>query len=239
MQPMQEPPPRVVAERSRRRPPRQRTTEPIPIPEPAAPARPKTVRLQDVLAAHQRAIEERIEEGLRQMREIAAEVTLRAATEVAEAARPPQGTDQTDLARGALAFADERFQAIRLRLERIEEALRRLAVARRAGPEKDRRAEATASLAGSIGALAREQQAALARLAEAQQRALAGLADAHRAAVEDLARRTGRGVVAVARVLQRDIEGIKTSVRSMHRTLAWEGTSGGLRRHHVAADDPS
>jgi hypothetical protein len=239
MQPMQEPPPPVVAERSRRRPPRQRTTEPIPIPEPAVRARPKTVRLQDVLAAHQRAIEERIEEGLRQMREIAAEVTRQAATEVAEAAPPAQGPDQTDLARGVLAFADERFQAMRLRLERIEEALRRLAVAQRARPDTNRSAEATASLAGAIGALAEEQQAALARLAEAQRQALAGLAEAQRAAVEDLARRTGRGVVAVARVLQADIEGIRTSVRSMHRTLAWDGVSRGRRHDEPPAEDPT
>jgi hypothetical protein len=228
MQPMQEPPPRVVAERSRRRPPRQRTTEPISIPEPAVRARPKTVRLQDVLAAHQRAIEERIEEGLRQMREIAAEVTRQAATEVAEAARPAQGPDLPDLAREVLAFADESFQAMRLRLERIEEALRRLAVAQRARPDTDRSAEATASLAGAIGALAEEQQAALARLAEAQ-----------RAAVEDLARRTGRGVVAVARVLQADLEGIRTSVRSMHRTLAWDGVSRDRRGDEPPADDPT
>jgi hypothetical protein len=233
MQPMKEPPPRVV-ERSRRRPPRARTAEPVPIPEPAARPRPQAVRLQDVLAAHQRAIEERLDEGLRQIREAAAEGIRRATTELAEAARP--APDRTDLARGVLAYADERFQAMRLRLERIEEALRRLAVAQRAGPNPGS-AEATASLARAIQALAEQQRRVLTRLVETQRRALAELADAQRAAVDDLAKRTGRGVVAVAHVLQEDIEGVKSSVRSMHRTLAWEGMARGSRREEPAVED--
>lgn len=209
----------------------------MPIPEPGSRPRPQTVRLQDVLTAHQRAIEERIDEGLRQMRETVAEITRQAAAEIAGAARPAEGPAQRDLGRSVLAHADEGFQTVRLRLERVEEVLRRLAaMAQRTPPDAARNAEATASLARAIGALAEQQRGVLSQLVEAQRRALAGLAEAQRA-VEDLADRTGRGVVAVARVLQRDIEEIKTSIRSLHRTLAWEGLAHGGRLEGTSVED--
>jgi len=236
LQPMHEPPPRVVAEPSRRRPPRQRSPDPIPIPETRARARPQPVRLQDVLAAHQRAVEARIDEGLREIREAAAAAVRQVAAEVAESARAPQGPDQADLARGFLTYADERFQAMRLRLERIEEALRRLALAQRR-PEAAAGDKQTEAMAREIRDLARQQRDVFARLARAHQRALAGLAASHRTALDDLARRTGRGVVAVGRKLQEDIEDVRTSVRSIHRTIAWEGMARGSRSEEPVAED--
>jgi hypothetical protein len=79
----------------------------------------------------------------------------------------------------------------------------------------------------------------MARLARAHHAAIGRLAQDQRAAIEDLGRRTGQGVVAVARALQHDLEAeledVRTSIRSMHRTLAWEGMSRG-RPDPPAAD---
>jgi hypothetical protein len=217
VQQMREPTP--ATERSRRRPPRRRADEPIPIPEsPPRPRRARTVKLQQVLKAYQRAVLDVVEKRMAGVAEAAARAAREAVAEALE--ERPRGPDQGDVATGALAFADERFQAMSLRLHHIEEAVRALAGGRPTPSERARSTDAEV----------------LRRLDEVAE-ALAGLAVDHRAVAEELGRRTGGGVVAVGRVLREDlrglgedlarlregIDGVRTSVGSMHRTLAWEG----------------
>jgi hypothetical protein len=223
MQPMNEPPP--ATERSRRHPPRRRSDEPIPIPEATTGARrTKTVKLHQVLQAYQRAVLDVVEKRMAEVTEAASEATRRAVAEALHEA-PPR-PDRTDVAKGALAFADERFQAMSLRLQQVDQALRRLVTESPASPPTP----------GPNGDLA----ARLDAIAEA----VGALAADHRDAVEELSRRTGQGVVAVARVLRDDLQGlgedlarlregmdgVQGSVRSMHRTLAWEGMRTGQSR---------
>jgi hypothetical protein len=198
---MQEPSQPAPREPSRRRPLRRRAEEPIPIPEAAARTRAaRAVKLQEVLAAHQRALEERMVEGLRRIEE-------------ALAGGPPM-PDQADVAKGVLAYADERFQAMSVRLQRVEDALRQLAGELRNGADQEASPEGSDGLAAMVTELGRQQQALLETMASAQ-----------RAAFDDLGRRTGEGVVAVAIVLRQEIEGLRTSIRSLHRTVAWDGLS--------------
>jgi hypothetical protein len=217
MQPMNEPPPAI--ERSRRRPPRRRSDEPIPIPDAASRARrTTTVKLQQVLRAYQRAVLDVVEKRMAEVAEAASEATRRAVAEALSEASTG-GPDRTDVARGVLAYVDERFQAMSLRLQQIDEALRRLVTDSSPspafpGPDSD--------VAGRLDAITE---------------AVAALAASHREVVEELGRRTGQGVVAVSQVLREDLQdlrgdltrlrqgmdGVEASVRSMHRTLAWEG----------------
>lgn len=222
MQQKSEPPPPAVAEPSRRRPPRTRLADPVPIPEAATRQRPSPVRVQQVLAAHQRAIEERLDEGLQRIRNTVAEAIRAAAPEAGSSPRDPG-----EVSRALLAHAEERFQALGLRLQRIEEVLRALA----ARPQDDRTGpgDEIERLGTLVRELGRQQGEAMARLARAHRAAIGRLARDQRAAIEDLGKRTGQGVVAVAREIQRDLEreleDVRTSIRSMHRTLAWEGMS--------------
>ncbi|MGH2657511.1 MAG: hypothetical protein ACRDIZ_12590 [Actinomycetota bacterium] len=222
MQQRSEPPPPAVAEPSRRRPPRTRLADPVPIPEAATRQRPSPVRVQQVLAAHQRAIEERLDEGLQRIRETVAEAIRAAAPEAG-----PSPRDPGEVSRALLAHAEERFQAVGLRLQRIEEVLRALA----ARPQDDRTAPGgeIERLGTLVRELGRQQGEAMARLARAHRAAIGRLARDQRAAIENLGKRTGQGVVAVAREVQRnlerELEDVRTSIRSMHRTLAWEGMS--------------
>ena len=228
MQQMKEPPP--ANERSRRRPPRRRSDDPVPIPDPRSRSRRKrTVKLQEVLKAYQRAVvgvlEQRIEEASRASAEAARQA-------VAEAlAERPQRLDDGEVAKGAVAYADERFQALSVRLERIEEALRRLA-GERPGPPPG-------------GAEDEQIEGQLDRIAQA----VAGLAADNQQLGDQLGKRTRQGVVAVAQVIREDLEAIKrdlaalrelmqgmdTSVRSLHRTLAWEG----MRAPRPGPNEPS
>jgi hypothetical protein len=184
---MQEPSP--TAGRSRRRPPRRRNDEPIPIPEaPERSRQPKTVKLHEVLRAYQAAIVEVVDQRMAQVAE-----------------------------------------STSVRLMQIEEAINRLAEGSPAPAETEGNGELLARL-------------------EAVARAVGDLTAKHRALAEELSRRTGEGVMSVANVLRRDLqtlgqdvarlrdgvaaleehmEGVQTSVRSMHRTLAWEGMRAG------------
>ncbi|MGH2678426.1 MAG: hypothetical protein ACRDHB_08725, partial [Actinomycetota bacterium] len=113
--------------------------------------------------------------------------------------------------------------------ERIEEALRRLAGP--APPPSEPEDERMERQLDSIG------------------QAVAGLAADQQQLYDQLGRRTGQGVVAVAQVIRKDLETIKrdlsslrewmqgmdTSVRSMHRTLAWEG----MRAPRPGPNEPS
>jgi DNA-binding transcriptional MerR regulator len=177
--------------------------------------------VQDVLAAHQRAIEERLDEGLQRIRDAVTEATRTAAAEtVSEGKRAPP--DPSDVSRALLTHAEERFQALGLRLQHIEESLRALAT----GPQSDPAGE-IARLEKLVRELGRHQGEAMARLAGAHRAAIVRLAQDQRTALDELGRRTGQGVVAVARAVQRDLEAgledVRTSIRSMHRTLAWDG----------------
>jgi hypothetical protein len=194
------------------------------------PSRRRPRSAQDVLSAYQRAIEERLEDGLLRIQEAVAQAARTAAAEAvseAEATRAPPalGPDADDVSRDLLMHAEERFQALSIRLQRIEDAL--TALAARGGrdrPELDR-------LAALLREVGRRQGEAMAQLARAHHAAIERLAEHQREVLEDLGRRTGRGVVAVARELRRaleeDLDGVRASIRSIHRTLAWEGMAPG------------
>jgi hypothetical protein len=170
------------------------------------------VKLQEVLKAYQRAVIEVLEQRIAVASEAASEAAREAVTEAL--AHRPRGPDEADVAKGVLAFADERFQAMSMRLGRIEEALR-TAGPTDAGTLDERIEERLDALAGAV-----------VRLAEGQRR----LGD-------EIIRGTGHGVVGVARVIRDDLESLReevarfrrgienldAAVRSMHRTLAWEG----------------
>jgi hypothetical protein len=181
------------------------------------------VSLQDVLEAHLNAVDERIEQGIRAVRTASAEAIRQAAAELRAAAPARNGiTAQTDALRGILSHAEERFQAITLRLQRMEGSIRQLARAQREGT-KPNDPRLLQGMEDRLNTLAR----AVAHLGVAQQRAVEQLAEAHRHAVKrlgaeqrlvaswvverqrdallDLGKRTGRGVVAVARRLQQDL----------------------------------
>jgi hypothetical protein len=215
MQSMQEPSP--AEERSRRRPPRRRSEDPVPLPQGRNRGRRNKVKLQDVLKAYQRALVELLEARMATASQAAAEGARRA-VEQALADRP-RGPEESDVARGVLASADERFQAVGVRLEQIEDVLRTLAGQ---GPAAPAPAATDERLASRIEGIT----AAVTRLAEEQGKL-----------VDALGQRTGHGIVAVARVIRDDLErlgqdvatlgqridALETSVRSLHRTVAWEG----------------
>jgi tetrahydromethanopterin S-methyltransferase subunit G len=225
MQQMKEPPP--ANERSRRRPPRRRSDDPVPIPDPRSRSpRKRTVKLQEVLKAYQQAVVEVLEQRIEEASRASADAARQA---VAEAlAERPRGLDEGEVAKGIVAYADERFQALSVRLERIEEALRRLAGERTPGDP---------------------EEAEIERRLDSVAQAVAGLAADHQQMGDQLGRKTGQGVVAVAQVIREDLEAIKrdlsslrewmqgmdTSVRSMHRTLAWER----MRAPRPGPNDPN
>lgn len=147
----------------------------------------------------------------------------------AAAAAGPATRDPGEISKALLAHTEERFRALGLRLQRIEEVLRALAArpqGERIGPGPTGEMERLGTLVRELG---RQQAEAMARLARAHRAAIGRLAQDQRENIQDLGRRTGQGVVAVARALQDDLEteleDVRTSIRSMHRTLAWEGMS--------------
>jgi small-conductance mechanosensitive channel len=212
-------------ERSRRRPPRRRSPSPIPIPEspPEAPAR-RTMRLQDVLEAQQRAMDARIEAGLKELHRAAAETLRAVATEAARSQRPAASGAATDTLRGAVAHAEERFQNITVRLQRMEGALRQMARAQResatsSDPQIAQGIARVEMLARAVADMGAEQREALARLAADQAKGLARIRAEQRTLIREMLRRTGLGVVAVARRLREEIaEEIRAAIE--------EGTSG-------------
>jgi hypothetical protein len=156
-----------VAERSRRRPPRQRSDEPIRIPQAQRRAgRTRTVKLQDVLKAYRQVIIDAVDERMAGVAELAAAAARGAVEDVLRAEVIPDATT---------ASADD-VRIVGHRLDRIEEAVRRLE-----------------------------------GIAEAVDR----LSTDHRALAEDLGRRTGEGVVAVARVLREDLRALRADLAGM------------------------
>jgi hypothetical protein len=212
MRQMEDPPP--VPERSRRRPPRSRAAEPVPLPGPTRGRRTKTVKLKDVMKAYQQAVIDAVEARVAAASQAAAEAARRA---VAEAlAERPRGPGDEDLARGLVAHADERFQALSVRLQSIEDALRGT------DPSTTRDGDPSEDIIDQLRSLTG---------------AVAGLTEKHSTLADEVSRKTGHGVVGVARVIREDLENVRkdvadlvnridqleTSVRSLHRTLAWEG----------------
>jgi hypothetical protein len=110
MQQMQEPPEQVAAVRSRRRPPRKRS--------PVLPTAWNLEDLEAVLASHEEALAGRIEQGIRSLQDTA--------DRLVEELVPEGVVSPEDTARGILAHVDERYQALTMRIERLEGALRQL-----------------------------------------------------------------------------------------------------------------
>ena len=185
-------------------------SEPIPIPEADARSRKaRTVRIQDILAAHARALDVRLEEGMRDIR-LAMEAAIRRtaihqAPPVAPSvppAPPPaitpapapvpapaQGPPREDVARGLAQQTEERFQALALRLQKIEDALQAVG------------GGVNAELEGKLDAVAE----GMSRFADAEERLLDRFLEAQRQGLEDLTRRVGSGVSAVIRTLQNEL----------------------------------
>lgn len=180
------------------------TSGPIPIPEAEARSRKaRTVRIQDILAAHARALDVRLEEGMRDIR-LAMDAAIRRTTihEAPPVAPPPvapapapyaapptQAAPREDVARGLAQQTEERFQALGLRLQRIEDALRTVG------------GGANAELGGKLDAIAD----GMSRFAEAEERLLDRFLEAQRQGLDDLTRRVGAGVSAVIRALQNEL----------------------------------
>lgn len=188
--------------------------EAIPIPEVDARSRKaRTVRIQDILAAHARALDVRLEEGMREMR-LAMESAIRR-TAIQEApqpapqpqvqapppppapppAPPPQFQQPTlppqDVAKGLAQQTEERFQSLALRLQRIEDAVR--AVALQGGD------------AGELGSKLEALTEGMNRVASSEEDLFDRLLDAQRDALDDLTRRVGSGVAAVIKAMQHEL----------------------------------
>ncbi len=178
---------------------------PIPIPEAEARSRKaRTVRIQDILAAHARALDVRLEEGMRDIR-LAMDAAIRRssiheAPPLAPVMTPaplpiPQPTPVTpsapreDVARGLAQQTEERFQELGLRLQRIEDALRTVG------------GGINAELEGKLDAVAD----GMSRFADAEEHLLDRFLEAQRQGLEDLTRRVGAGVSAVIRTLQNEL----------------------------------
>ena len=180
---------------------------PIPIPEAEARSRKaRTVRIQDILAAHARALDVRLEEGMRDIR-LAMDAAIRRSSihEAPPVAQPqvmtpaplpvqqaPPATPaapREDVARGLAQQTEERFQALGMRLQRIEDALRTVGGGMNAERE------------GKLDAVAD----GMSRFADAEEHLLDRFLDAQRQGLEDLTRRVGAGVSAVIRALQNEL----------------------------------
>ncbi|MGH2654193.1 MAG: hypothetical protein ACRDHV_07580 [Actinomycetota bacterium] len=213
----------VVGQPSRRRPPRNRAS---------AAQTVSLAELERLLEAHERAVRAQLDDGLRSLYRATVKLMRQVAAEAWRAGGP--GADERlrdrivgalardDALRALLTQADERNQALRLRVERIERAVRHLITANRAalqgtrpnGQGRDAGGEAAAALVARVESLAAEVTRAGARqhqeLAAFTRRTAEGLAQASRRVAEELARRiearpdaaTRDDVLAVARAAE-------------------------------------
>ncbi|HEV3474605.1 MAG TPA: hypothetical protein VG602_04495 [Actinomycetota bacterium] len=150
-------------------------------------------------------MESRIEEGLREIGAALTETLRTAAADVARASRTdePQGPAEAGEPIRALATQiDERLQAIAVRIDRLEDAVRTVA-SRAAG--RDGSTKRLDEIAQALTRLATQQQRGMARLAQFQQQGMARLAHQQRAELNDFAQRTGKGIVAVSRKVRDDL----------------------------------
>jgi len=241
---------------SRRSPQMDQPDGPIPIPEADARSRKaRTVRIQDILAAHARALDVRIEEGMREMRLAMESAIRRSAIQEAPQATPPAPPPQApppvappqpaplpetrapalppeDVARGLAQQTEERFQSLALRLQRIEDAVSTVALARGDGGELGSKLEA---LTDGMNRVAASEEDLFDRLLEAQ-----------REGIEDLTHRVGTGVSAVIRAMQNELNATITRLEltadataavSPGDTARLERTMMAIAEHHEAVLD--
>ena len=229
---------------------------PIPIPEADARSRKaRTVRIQDILAAHARALDVRIEEGMREMRLAMESAIRRSAIQEAPQATPPAPPPQApppvappqpaplpeaqaptlpreDVARGLAQQTEERFQSLALRLQRIEDAVRTVALAR--------------GDAGELGGKLEALTDGMNRVAASEEDLFDRLIDAQREGIEDLTRRVGTGVSAVIRAMQNELNATITRLEltadataavSPGDTARLERTMMAIAEHHESVLD--
>jgi hypothetical protein len=179
MEQMREPPGESGAIRSRRRPPRRRASVTLP----------ETWTLDDleaILTSHQDTVAAQIEQGVRALHHTA----VRLMSQIAQNSTvSPQ-----DTTRGLLSHVDERYQALNLRMERLEGALRKL----------------VQTFKGSLQGP--ESQAALARRI-----------DALSMAFKQVAARTGEGLARVAQrqesLLEERLDGMRQSIDALAQAM--------------------
>jgi hypothetical protein len=138
---------------------------------------------------------------------------------VSERAIPiPEPPPEPDRTAALVTHTEERYQALQLRLDRIESAFRRLVQANRdAVRSTDRTAKA---LLTRIDALVTSVEAVAAR----QEQALRAADARHRAELTEFARRAGRAVAAVGANLRKEFatsaEGIREGLEQLHLDLS-------------------
>ena len=116
-------------------------------------------------------------------------------------------TEEADRAKALIAHIEERYQAIQLRLDRLESAFRRLVQANRdAVGRTDRTAR---SLLDRIDTLVTAVEAVAAR----QEKSLRATDLRHRAELTEFARRAGRAVTAVGVTLRDDLASSSRDIR--------------------------
>jgi hypothetical protein len=164
MQQMQEPPEGMEAIRSRRRPPRRRAAVTLPDAWSAAD-------IEAILASHQEAVAAQIEHGVRALHQTAARL-------MSELTRADEGVSPEDEDRAVLTHVDERYQALSLRMERLEGALRQL----------------VQTFKSSMAAIPAELAERLDGMAEA----IDGFTVQQRQDLESFTQRTGEGLARIA-----------------------------------------
>jgi CTP-dependent riboflavin kinase len=178
------------------------------------------------VAAQQDAVAEQIEEGIQALQQTALELLGQL--------RRPEGVTPEDTARGLLAHVDERFQALTLRMERLEGALRRLVqtlkgtVAR--GTEPGR--QAVTGLAQRIDSLSATVQEAATR----QRKDLAAFTKQTGEGLAEVAARAGEGLAQATRrqetFLDDRLEDMRRAIESLRdtemngATTSGQGTNG-------------
>jgi hypothetical protein len=179
MQQMREPPGESGVVRSRRRPPRRRAS--VTLPETWTPE-----DLEAILTSHQDTVAAQIEQGVRALHHTA----VRLMSQIAQNTT----VSPEDTTRGLLGHVDERYQALNLRMERLEGALRKL----------------VQTFKGSLQGP--ESQAALARRI-----------DALSMAFKQVAARTGEGLARVAQrqesLLEERLDGMRQSIDALAQAM--------------------
>ena len=203
MQRMEEGPGASVHQPSRRQALRARAADPVSIPE---SDRPRRASSQTGGGPPQKTVDSRIEQGLREIGAALTETIRMAAADVARASQaeetPRPGGDPAEPIRALATQIDERLQAIALRIDKLEDAIRTVA-SHAAG--RDGVTQRLDQIAQGLNKLAQHQHRGIVRLAQFQQQGMARLESQHRADLRDFARLTGKGVVAVSRKIRDDL----------------------------------
>lgn len=207
------------------------------------PPEVSAVDLERLLAAHEQAVRSQLEDGLQVLYRGAVKLMRQVAAEAWSAGGP--GADERlrgriiaalardDALRALMTQADERHQALRVRVERIERAVRHLIRANRAalesaggGGELVRRVEALAAEVSDAGVRQREELAAFTR------RAAEGLAQASRRIADEMARRLQPGDGAAPGVVEAAVDRAQRSARQHADRALAEGRIREERTEH-------